>query len=169
MVGRYTSLSESEETCEPRGMMVKAIHVRPTPSVARMSNFAPDCEPASARLAGSNDWWLTHLISPSLDGVYRPAMGVVKRLDRVAARFSLLRTGWEVLPGFLFGGVLPRVCGQVLAFDRPTCYPCPALPGAAHIMLLYEHGRGKRAHPIYQRVLAQGRSRARAAYQSCLF
>ena len=34
---------------------------------------------------------------------------------------------------------------------------------------LYEHGRGKRAHPIYQRVLAQGRSRARAAYQSCLF
>jgi len=107
-------------------------------------------------------------ILPSLD-LFRPAMGVVKRLDRVAARFSLLRTGWEVLPGFLFGGVLPRVCGQVLAFDRPTCYPCPALPGAAHIMLLYEHGRGKRAHPIYQRVLAQGRSRARAAYQSCLF
>jgi hypothetical protein len=107
-------------------------------------------------------------ILPSPD-LFRPAMGVVKRLDRVAARFSLLRTGWEVLPGFLFGGVLPRVCGQVLAFDRPTCYPCPALPGAAHIMLLYEHGRGKRAHPIYQRVLAQGRSRARAAYQSCLF
>ena len=69
---------------------------------------------------------------------------------------------------FLFGGVLPRVCGQVLAFDRPTCYPCPALTGAVHIML-YEHGRGKRAHPIYQRVCAQGRSRARAAYQSCLF
>src|SRR6266446_6960437 len=37
--------------------------------------------------------------------------------------------------GFVFGGVLPRVCGQELAFDRPTCYPCPALPGAAHIML----------------------------------
>jgi hypothetical protein len=36
---------------------------------------------------------------------------------------------------FLFGGVLPRVCGQVLAFDRPTCYPCPALTGAVHIML----------------------------------
>jgi hypothetical protein len=33
-------------------------------------------------------------------------------------------------------------------------------------MLLYEHGRGKRAHPIYQRVDAQGRSRGRAAYQS---
>ena len=25
------------------------------------------------------------------------------------------------------------VCGQ--AFDRPTCYPCPALCGPAHIML----------------------------------
>src|SRR6266436_9045690 len=62
-------------------------------------------------------------------------MGVVKRLDRVAARFSLLRATGEVLQRFLFGGVLPRVCGQVLAFDRPTCYPCPALPGAAHIML----------------------------------
>ena len=36
-----------------------------------------------------------------LDGVgFRPAMGVVKRLDRVAARFSLLRgLGWEVLEG----------------------------------------------------------------------
>jgi hypothetical protein len=27
------------------------------------------------------------------------------------------------------------VCGQELAFDRPTCYPCPALFGAVHIML----------------------------------
>ena len=62
-----------------------------------------------------------------------------------------------------------EVCGQVFAFDRPTCYPCPPLPSSGSHYALYEHGRGKRAHPIYQRVLAQGRSRARAAYQSCLF
>jgi hypothetical protein len=62
-----------------------------------------------------------------------------------------------------------EVCGQLFAFDRPTCYPCPALPSSGSHYALYEHGRGKRAHPIYQRVLAQGRSRARAAYQSCLF
>jgi hypothetical protein len=45
--------------------------------------------------------------------------------------------GWEV-----------RVClwwrltsgmRSAVSFDRPTCYPCPALPGAAHIMPLYEH------------------------------
>ena len=33
-------------------------------------------------------------------------------------------------------------------------------------MLLYEARRGKRAHPIFQRVFAQGSLRARAAYQS---
>jgi len=71
---------------------------------------------------------------------------------------------------FVFGDVLPRGMRSAVRFDRPTCYPCPPLPfWAAHIMLLFEHGRGKRAHPIYQRVLAQGRSRARAAYQSALF
>jgi hypothetical protein len=62
-----------------------------------------------------------------------------------------------------------EVCGQLFAFDRPTCYPCPPLPSSGSHYALYEHGRGKPAHPIYQRVLAQGRSRARAAYQSCLF
>jgi hypothetical protein len=36
----------------------------------------------------------------------------------------------------------------------------------AHIMLLYEARRGKRAHPIFRRVFAQGSLRARAAYQS---
>ena len=77
--------------------------------------------------------------------------------------------GVEVLAGLSLMASYLAVCGQELAFDRPTCYPCPTLPGAAHIMLLYEHGRGKRAHPIYQRVLAQGRSRARAAYQSLCF
>lgn len=33
-------------------------------------------------------------------------------------------------------------------------------------MLLYEARRGKRAHPIFRRVFAQGSLRARAAYQS---
>ena len=27
-----------------------------------------------------------------------------------------------------------EVCGQVFAFDRPTCYPCPLCLRAAHIM-----------------------------------
>ena len=58
--------------------------------------------------------------------------------------------GYGIGERFFFGGVWPRVCGQLLGLDRPTCYPCPALPGAAHIMLLFEHGRGKRAHPIYR-------------------
>ena len=40
-----------------------------------------------------------------------------------------VRSGLSLVASYLGGS------GQVLAFDRPTCYPCPALPGAVHIML----------------------------------
>jgi hypothetical protein len=95
-----------------------------------------------------------------------PRMGPEEKLVGGAVEQS------ECWDGSLFSVSLWRRLASgmrsAVSFDRPTCYPCPALPGAAHIMLLCEHGRGKRAHPIYQRVFAQGRSRARAAYQSRL-
>ena len=43
--------------------------------------------------------------------------------------------GMEVLGAFSLGASYLGVCGQAVAFDRPTCYPCPALFGAVHIML----------------------------------
>ena len=53
---------------------------------------------------------------------------------------------------------------------RPSNLLSVSASGDGSHYALYEHIRGKRAHPIYQRVLAQGRSRARAAYQSlCSF
>jgi hypothetical protein len=96
-----------------------------------------------------------------------PRMGPEEQLVGGAAEQSEC-WGFKVLQ-FVFGDVLPRGMRSAVRFDRPTCYPCPALAWRGSHYALYEHGRGKRAHPIYQRVLAQGRSRARAAYQSCLF
>jgi hypothetical protein len=43
--------------------------------------------------------------------------------------------GVEVLAGLSLMASYLAVCGQELALDRPTCYPCPALFGAVHIML----------------------------------
>jgi hypothetical protein len=48
--------------------------------------------------------------------------------------FSRVELGFKVLQ-FVFGDVLPRGMRSAVSFDRPTCYPCPALLGAAHIML----------------------------------
>src|SRR5260370_13560030 len=44
--------------------------------------------------------------------------------------------GVEVLAGLSLMASYLAVCGQELALDRPTCYPCPALFGAVHIMVI---------------------------------
>jgi len=62
-----------------------------------------------------------------------PRMGPEEQLVGGAAEQSEC-WGFKVLQ-FVFGDVLPRGMRSAVRFDRPTCYPCPALPGAAHIML----------------------------------
>jgi len=108
-------------------------------------------------------------VSPRRD--FRPAMGVVKLPEKVAARFSFFmrRQSPEVLGEkvrFSLWWRLPR--GMRSALRLSTVQPAirVRLSLCGSHCALYEHVRGKRAHPIYQRVCAQGRSRVRAAYQS---
>jgi hypothetical protein len=72
MVGRNTSLSESEETCEPRGVMVERCR----------SSEGGICEPS--RRYGS------HIISLTLDDVYRPTFLDVFR-DLYSCPFASIR------------------------------------------------------------------------------
>ena len=94
-------------------------------------------------------------------------MGPEEQLVRGAAEQSEC-WGFKVLQ-FVFGDVLPRGMRSAVRLRPSNLLSVSGSDWRGSHYALYEHGRGKRAHPIYQRVLAQGRSRARAAYQSCLF
>src|ERR1700731_4250581 len=87
--------------------------------------------------------WLTHL---NLAVAQRVCIALLWELSNYrigfGARFafccdfSRVELGFKVLQ-FVFGDVLPRGMRSAVSFDRPTCYPCPALLGAAHIMLYW--------------------------------
>jgi hypothetical protein len=96
-----------------------------------------------------------------------PRMGPAEQLVGGAAEQSKC-WGFKVLQ-FVFGDVLPRGMRSGVRLRPSNLLSVSGSAWRGSHYALYEHGRGKRAHPIYQRVLAQGRSRARAAYQSCLF
>jgi hypothetical protein len=78
--------------------------------------------------------------------------------------------GWEVLVGLSLVASCLAVCGQLVAFDRPTCYRCPALFLARLTLCFYASMlEASERTQSTERVGAQGRSRARAADQSlCL-
>ena len=83
-------------------------------------------------------------------------------------RATLVAWNWGLLGGFLFGA--SYLWYAVSSWLRPSNLLSVSGSALARLTLCFYTSidRGKRAHPIYQRVFAQGRSRARAAYQSQL-